>query len=58
VAQTASVLANSRELNANLTGRIASLMGVQLCGILLHNESERALISQAPFYGGIPDAFL
>ena len=33
-------------------------MGVQLCGILLHSESERALISQAPFYGGIPDAFL
>ena len=58
VAQTASALANSRELNANLTGRIASLMGVQLCGILLHSESERALISQAPFYGGIPDAFL
>ncbi len=58
VAQTASALANSRELNANLTGRIASLMGVQLCGILLHSESERALISQAPFYGGVPDAFL
>ncbi|MBI5081590.1 MAG: GAF domain-containing protein, partial [Chloroflexi bacterium] len=58
VAQTASALANSRELNASLTGRIANLMGVQLCGILLYSESERALISQAPFYGGIPDAFL
>ncbi|MEK7786880.1 MAG: GAF domain-containing protein, partial [Chloroflexota bacterium] len=58
VAQTASALADPRELYATLTGRIAKLMNVQLCGFLLYDETQRALVSQPPFHGSVPDAFL
>ena len=58
VAQTASALADPRELYANLTRSIAKLMNVQLCGFLLYNYTQRALLSQPPFYGGVPEAFL
>ncbi len=58
VAQTASALADPRELYATLTGRIAKLLNVQLCGFLLYDETQRALVSQPPFHGSVPDAFL
>lgn len=58
VAQTASALADPRELYANLTRSIAKLLNAQLCGFLLYDEAQRALVSQPPFYGGVPEAFL
>jgi PAS domain S-box-containing protein len=58
VAQTAAALADPRELYANLTRSIAKLLNAQLCGFLLYDEAQRALISQPPFYGGVPEAFL
>jgi len=56
VAQTASTLADARELYASLVDRIAKLMSVQFCGFLLHDERERSLIAQPPFRG-VPEAF-
>ncbi|MBM4422579.1 MAG: GAF domain-containing protein [Chloroflexi bacterium] len=55
VAQTAATLAEPRELYASLVDSIAKLAGVQLCGFLLFDEGERALVSQPPFRG-VPEA--
>ncbi len=38
-------------LYAQITARIAKLMDVQMCGILLHDTESSELISQPPFYG-------
>ncbi|MBI3240843.1 MAG: GAF domain-containing protein [Chloroflexi bacterium] len=58
VAQTGLALGDPRELFATLTARIAKLMNVQLCGFLLYDESQQALVSQPPFHGSVPEAFL
>ncbi|MEK7276905.1 MAG: GAF domain-containing protein, partial [Chloroflexota bacterium] len=57
VAQTASAIADPRELYGSLVDRLAKLMSVHLCGILIYDDSERALLSQPPFRG-VPDAFI
>ena len=51
ISRTISALTDLREVYRELTHRIAVLMNVQMCGILLYNEEEEALISQMPFYG-------
>ncbi|MEK7311260.1 MAG: GAF domain-containing protein, partial [Chloroflexota bacterium] len=56
VAQTAATLADPRELYASLVDRIAKLMTVQLCGFMLYDDGERALVGQPPFRG-VPEAF-
>lgn len=56
VAQTAATLADPRELYASLVDRIAKLMSVQICGFMLYDEGERALVGQPPFRG-VPEAF-
>src|SRR5258707_15045980 len=44
-------------MSAQLSSRIAGLMNVEMCGILLHDTQQNALVSQAPFYG-VPDAIV
>ncbi len=51
IAQAIGVLRNPEELYSQITARIADLMGVQLCGILLYDTREHVLVSQRPFYG-------
>jgi PAS domain S-box-containing protein len=46
--------AEPRELYGRLSAELARLMGMQMVGFLLYNESENALIGQPPFYG-VPD---
>lgn len=57
VAQAAAALSDPKEVYAQLTERIAKLMGVELCGFLLYSQAEQALVSQPPFYG-VPEAFI
>jgi PAS domain S-box-containing protein len=40
---------------AHLTSRIAALMNVEMCGVLLHDADQDALVTQLPFFG-VPDA--
>ncbi len=51
LAQAIGVLRNPEELYSQVTARIADLMGVQMCGILLYDAREHVLVSQRPFYG-------
>ena len=51
IAQAIGVLRNPAELYSQITARIAELMGVQMCGILLYDLKERVLVSQQPFFG-------
>ncbi len=44
-------LSRASEFYATLTERIARLMDIRLCGILLYDEANRRLIAQPPFYG-------
>ena len=44
-------LSHEGEFYAEITERIARLMKSEMCGILLYDPKERALISQLPFYG-------
>lgn len=36
---------------AQLTERIARLLGAEICGVLLYNELRHALVAEPPFYG-------
>ncbi len=51
IAQAIGVLRNPEELYSQITARIADLMGVQMCGILLYDPREHVLVSQYPFHG-------
>ena len=57
VAQTSALVSEARELNATLTARIADLMQVAICAILLHDEEQALLAPQAPAHG-VPDIFI
>lgn len=39
---------------ASITSRIAALMGIEMCGILLYDEEKQKLVSRLPFHG-VPD---
>ena len=43
-----------RAVYASLTERLARLIGADMCGILLYNESKQALVAELPFYN-VPD---
>jgi len=43
-----------RAVYASLTERLARLIGADMCGVLLYNESKQALVAQLPFYN-VPD---
>ncbi len=51
IAQTMSAFTNPEELYDQLTERIAELLEVEVCGILLHEPEENILIARKPFYG-------
>ena len=48
-------LSHEGEFYADLTGRIARLMGIEMSGILLHDPASDRLVSRPPLYG-VPDA--
>jgi len=51
IAQALSVLRNPNELYAQITERIANLMQVEMCGVLLYDPAEQCLVAQRPFFG-------
>ncbi|HEX2622501.1 MAG TPA: GAF domain-containing protein, partial [Phototrophicaceae bacterium] len=46
-----SVLTDQTEFYTELTQRIARLMDIETCGILLYDEDHKRLVSHLPFYG-------
>jgi GAF domain-containing protein len=51
ISQTISAMRDVGQVYRVLTERIAQLMNVELCGVLLHDPETQALISRPPFYG-------
>ncbi|NDJ77447.1 MAG: GAF domain-containing protein, partial [Chloroflexi bacterium] len=51
IAQAIGVLRSPSELYSQITARIASLMDVEMCGVLLYEPGEHVLASQQPFFG-------
>ena len=49
-------LVQEGEFYSDVTARIARLMDIEMCGILLFDETQNRLVSQLPFYG-VPEAF-
>lgn len=43
-----------RAVYASLAERLARLIGADMCGVLLYNESRQALVAELPFYN-VPD---
>lgn len=54
IVQAMSAFTNPEELYAQLTRRIAELIGVAICGILIYEPDEEQLVACTPF-AGIPD---
>ncbi len=50
-------LTQESEFYSEITERIAHLLGVEMCGILLFDASRRQLVCRLPFYG-VPDALI
>ena len=57
IASAMTSLTDPHQMYAQLTSRIAGLMNVEMCGIMLHDAQQNALISMAPFHG-VPDAVI
>ncbi len=57
IASAITSLTDTRQMYAQLTSRIAGLMNVETCGILLHNPEASILNPQTPFFG-VPDAVI
>jgi len=51
IAQAIGVMRSPAELTSQITARIAALMQVDLCGVLLYDPQDRLLVSQMPFFG-------
>ncbi len=51
IAQTMSAFTNPEQLYGQLTQRIAELMNVEICGILMYDADEERLMARKPFYG-------
>ena len=51
IVQAMSAFTQPEELYAQLTRRIAELLGVGVCGILLHDPDSERLVARVPFYG-------
>jgi len=50
IAQAMGSFTDPRQMYGQLASRIAGLMNVEMCGILLYDPDQRALISQMPFH--------
>ncbi|MCC7207535.1 MAG: GAF domain-containing protein, partial [Anaerolineae bacterium] len=57
IAQVMSLVRDRRQMYAQLTDRIAALMNVEMCGLLLYDPDQDALVGQPPF-AGVPDAIV
>ncbi len=57
IVQTMGETSSSRQLFEQLNARIAELMNVDVCGILLFESDSESLVSQLPFYG-VPDSVI
>lgn len=55
ISQAIGSLTDTQQIHAQLNERIAHLMGVEMCGILLYDEVEQALVSQPSFFGVAED---
>jgi len=51
IAQTMSSFTNPEQLFGQLTQRIAELMSVETCGVLLYDADEEQLVARKPLYG-------
>jgi len=51
IAQAIGFLRDPREFYAQITSRIAKLMGVEMCGIWTYREVAHALVAHPPFWG-------
>jgi len=51
ITQALSSFTNPDELYRQLTQRIADLMGVYICGVLLYESEEERLVARKPFFG-------
>ena len=51
ISQTIGSLSDLGQIYGQISERIASLMGAEMCGILLYDEDAQALVSQPPFFG-------
>lgn len=56
IAQAFGALGRSEELLTSINERLARLMNVEICGVLLYNTSAQRLSAQPPFYGLHDDA--
>ncbi|MGQ9908582.1 MAG: GAF domain-containing protein [Candidatus Flexifilum sp.] len=57
ITQAFGAIAHEDEFFASATERIARLMDLQMCGILLYDEAQHRLVAQPPFYG-LDDALI
>ena len=51
ISQAISFLTDIHQLYAQISERISFLVGVEICGLLLYDEEEQALVGQLPFFG-------
>ncbi len=51
ISQAIGSLSDLDQIYAQISERIAELMAVEMCGILLYDEDAQALVSQPPFLG-------
>ncbi len=51
ITQAISAFSNEDDLFAEVNERIAQLMQIEMCGILLHEEATNRLVARPPFYG-------
>ncbi len=57
IAEAMGQLGEPAEVYGRLTQRLATLISVELCGVLIYDENEQQFRSQPPFYG-VPDALI
>ncbi len=51
ISQAFGAISHSNEFYANVNERIARLMSIGVCGILLYDETRNRLVAQKPFHG-------
>jgi len=57
IAGVMTSIRDQRQMYAQMTSRIAGLMNVEMCGILLFDADQQALVGIPPFHG-VPDAIV
>ena len=57
ITQAISAFSSDDELYAEVNARIARLMQIEMCGILLYDEANSRLVARPPFHG-VPDELI